>query len=110
MVVLDSSIMNVTAAAGRVKVKRQHPPSAGARVVHRHRARLPWSVGGERAGMAGRVSPAAVTRNPDMRSTSNEGRYRTPGRRGGARCPGGRERARTRRNCFRILRRVVRGQ
>ena len=71
MIVLDSTIVNVTAAAGRVKVECQHPPGSGARVVHRHRARLARSVGGQRAGMAGRVSPAAVTRDPDMRSTGN---------------------------------------
>ena len=110
MVVLDSTIVNITAAAARVKVKSQHPPGSSARVIHRHGARLPRSVGGERAGMAGRVSPAAVTRNPDMRSTCNTGRYRTPSRRSGARCPGVRRRARTWRNYFRILRRVVRGQ
>ena len=110
MMVLDSSIMNVTACAGRVKVKRQHPPGARARVIHRHRARLARRLGGQRPGMPGRVGAAAVTRDPDVRSTGNGGRYRTPGRRGVTRCPGERERARTRRRCFRILRRVVRGQ
>ena len=90
--------MNVAAAAGRVEVKRQHPPGAGARVIYRHRARLARRVGRERPGMAGRVGPAAVTRNPDMRSTGNAGRYRTPSRRGVTRRPGERERARTRRN------------
>ena len=54
MVVLDGSTVNVTASAGRVQVKRQHPAGTGAWVEYRHRARLPRSSAGSgRACRAG---------------------------------------------------------
>jgi hypothetical protein len=106
MVVLDSSIMNVPACAGRVKVKRQHPAGPRGRVVDRHRRRLVWRVGGQRAGVPGRISAAAIAGDPDVRSTGERGRDRMPsGLRGGAR-----EAVRWARNCFRVLRRVWLGQ
>ena len=60
MVVLDSIIVNVAACAARVEVEGQHPPRGRARLVDRHRARLVRRLGGQRAGMTGRVSFAAV--------------------------------------------------
>lgn len=79
MAVLDGSIMNIAANAGRVKVERQHPPGAGARVVHRHRARLARGLCRERPRVPGRVGAAAVTGNPDVRSTRHRRRDSTPG-------------------------------
>jgi hypothetical protein len=78
MAVLDGSIINVTASAGRVQVKRQHPAGTGAGVEYRHRARLPGRLGGQRPGMTGRVGAAAVARDPDVRSTGDRGRDRPP--------------------------------
>ena len=94
------------AAAGRVKVENQEAPGPRSGVVNRHSARLARRVGGQRPGMPGRVGPAAVTRDPDALSTGEGGRDRMPGSLRAAR-----ERpVRRPRNCFRVLRRVARGQ
>jgi hypothetical protein len=69
MMVVDSSIVNVTSGARRVKVKRQQAASASARVVDRHRARLLRRLGGHWAGPPGRVGTAEVARCPDVRRT-----------------------------------------
>ena len=59
----------VSAAAARVEVKGQHPAGGRARVVDRHRARLARRLSGQRPGMPGRVSAAAVVGDPDVRRT-----------------------------------------
>jgi len=103
MAVLDSSIVNVTAGAGRVKVKSQQAAGATRRAVDRHRARLLRRLGGQRPGPPRRVSAAAVLRRPDVGRTRDHGRDRMPGSlRGGAR-----EAVRNR-VCY--IRRVARGQ
>ena len=76
--VLDSNVVNVTARAAGIEAKGQHVPGARARVVHRHRTRLVRRLSGERAGVAGRVGTAAVTGDPDVRSTRDRGRDGTP--------------------------------
>ena len=99
----DSSIVNVTAGAGRVKVKSQQATGTARRAVDRHRARLQWRLGGQRPGPPRRVSAAAVLRRPDVGRTRDQGRDRMPrSLRGGAR-----EAVRNR-VCY--IRRVARGQ
>ena len=103
MVVMDSSIVNAAAGAGRVKVKSQEAPGTARRVVHRHSARLQRRLGGQRTGPPRRVCAAAVLRRPDVRRTRERGRDRMPrSLRGGAR-----EAVRSR---VRYIRRVARGQ
>ena len=72
--ILDSSTMNITVCAARVEVERQHPARSRGGIVDRHCARLARGVGWERPGMAGRVGPAAVLRDPDVRSSGDRGR------------------------------------
>ncbi len=76
MTVLDSSIVNITACAGGIKVKRQHPAGARGGIEDRHRARLAGRLLGQRPGMTGRVGAAAVARDPDVLSTVDRGRDR----------------------------------
>jgi hypothetical protein len=98
-----SSIVNVTAGAGRVKVQSQQAPGTARRAVDRYRARLLRGLGGQRTGPPRRVSAAAVLRRPDVRRTRDQGRDRMPrSLRGGAR-----EAVRNR-VCY--IRRVARGQ
>jgi len=98
-----SSIVNVTAGAGRVKVKSQQATGTARRAVDRHRARLQRRLCGQRPGPPRRVSAAAVLRRPDVGRTRDQGRDRMPGSlRGGAR-----EDVRNR-VCY--IRRVARGQ
>ena len=54
MVVTDSSTMNITASAGEIKVKRQHPP--GSRAGIKTGTVAGWSggsAGSDRAYLAG---------------------------------------------------------
>ena len=67
MAVLDSSIMNIAASAGEVKIKRQHPAGARTGVIDRDGARLARQVGGQWPGMPGGEGAAAVARHPDVR-------------------------------------------
>ena len=55
------------AAAGRIQVKGQHLPGTRGGIVDRHRARLAWRFGGQRAGVPRGVSAAAVARDSDVR-------------------------------------------
>lgn len=68
-----------TAAAGRIQVKGQHPPSSRARIVDRHSARLARRAGGQRPCMPGGISAAAVAGDPDVRGSSDRGRDRMLG-------------------------------
>ena len=94
------------AAAGRIQVKGQHPPGSCGRVVDRHRARLAGRVGGQRPGVPGGVSAAAVAGDPDVRRAGQRGRDRMPG----GLCGGAREAVRIARARCRGARRVARGQ
>ena len=86
MAVPDSSIVNGTTGAGRVKVESQQAAGAAPSVVHRHRRWLQRRLSGQRPGMLRRVGTVAVARNPDVRSSGDRGRDRTPGSlRGGTR-------------------------
>jgi hypothetical protein len=106
MAVLDASIVNVTASAGGIEVERQHPAGARGGIVDRHRGRLVRRISGQSAGVPGRIGAAAVTRDPDVRSTRDDHRDRMPSSlRGGAR-----EVVRTGRSRYRDTRRVARGQ
>jgi hypothetical protein len=44
-ILIDSTIVNVTAHAGQVEVERQHPPGSRAGIEYRHRARLGRRIG-----------------------------------------------------------------
>ncbi len=106
MLLLDSSIVNVTAGAGGIKVNDQNPPGARCRIEDRHRRGLVRRVGGKRPGVPGGITAAAVLRDPDVRSARDRGRDRMPGGlRGGAR-----EAVRTARARCRDTRRVARWQ
>ena len=105
-IVIDSSIVNVTAGAGGVKVERQHPPGARSGIVDGTVARLVRRISRQRAGVPGRVGAAAVARDPDVRSTRDRGRDRMPS----SLCGGAREAVRTGRGRYRDTRRVARGQ
>jgi hypothetical protein len=104
--VQDSTVVNAVGGAGGVEVERQHAPGARAGVIDRHGARLAGRLGGQSAGMPGRVSAAAIARYPDMRSTRNRRRDRMPSGLGG----GAREAVRTARARCRDTRRVARRQ
>jgi hypothetical protein len=93
-------------ATARVKVKRQHPPGSRAGIIDRDRARLPRRLGGQRPGMTGRVSTAAIARDPDMRSTGDRRCDRMPS----GLCGGAREAVRTARVRCSYTRRVALGQ
>jgi hypothetical protein len=82
IMLLDSSIMNITASAGGIKVESQYAAGARGRIEDRHRARLVRRLSGQRPGAPDRVSAAAVMRDPDVRRTGERGRDCPPRRPG----------------------------
>jgi hypothetical protein len=89
MIVLDSTIMNIAAGAGGIKVERQHPASARSGIEDRHRTRLARRLIGQPASMPRGVSAAAVARDPDVQRSGQPRRHRPPRRRGALRRFGG---------------------
>ena len=80
MVVPDSSVINIVVDAGRVEIERQHPPGARTRVVNRHCGGLARRVSRQRPRVPRGISAAAVTGNPDVRSSRDHSRDGMPGR------------------------------
>ncbi len=69
--VRQDGIEVISMVSGRptgIEVKSQQPAGTGDWVVDRHRARLQRRISRQRASMPGRVSAAAVTGDPNMRS------------------------------------------
>jgi hypothetical protein len=77
-IVMDSTVVNVTADTAGVKVKRKQPTRTRAGIEHRNRARLIRRRCRKRPGMPGRIGPPAVLRDPDVRRARDRGRDRTP--------------------------------
>ena len=100
---LALDVGDTVADAARIKVDRQHSPGGRPGVVDRRRARLVRRIGGQRASAPGRVSAAAVARDPDVRRARDRGRDRMPG----GLCDCAREAVRT---GLYYSRRVARGQ
>ena len=69
---------NTVADTSGIKVKRQHPPGSRAGIVDRRRGRLVRRVGGQLAGVPGRVCAAAILGDPDVRSPGDGARDRMP--------------------------------
>jgi hypothetical protein len=105
-IVIDGSIVNITADGGGVEVECQHPAGTRGRIEDRRRARLARRLGGQRPGVPRGVGAAAVARDPDVLSTGDRGRDRMPS----GLCGSAREAVRTARGRYRDTRRVARGQ
>jgi len=60
MVMLDSTVVNVTVSAAGVEVERQHPAGTRGGIIDGDRGRLVWRIRGQPPGMPRGISAAAV--------------------------------------------------